>query len=107
MKQLASFLATALATSALLSAADDSKDQTLSARSNATLATPATPAVAGVAGDYKDRLQSAGKAIRESGSKEAFIAELEKQGRALMKDFPDKEEPYQMLLQVAENAESD
>jgi thiol-disulfide isomerase/thioredoxin len=79
MKLLASFVATVLATSALVSAADD----------------------------YKDRLQNAGKAIRESGSKEAYIAELEKQGRALIKDFPDKEEPYQMLLHAAENAESD
>jgi thiol-disulfide isomerase/thioredoxin len=102
MKQLASFLATALATSALVSAADDSKDQPKSARS-ATLAAPATAG----ADNYKDRLQSAGKAAREAGSKEGYIAELEKQGRALIKDFPDKEEPYQMLLHVAENSEGD
>jgi thiol-disulfide isomerase/thioredoxin len=103
MKQLASFLATALATSALVSAADDSKDRSQSADK----ATLATPAVTGAADDYKARLQSAGKAAREAGSKEAYIAELEKQGRALIKDFPDKEEPYQMLLHVAENAEGD
>jgi thiol-disulfide isomerase/thioredoxin len=79
MKLLTSLVAAIFATSALLNAADD----------------------------YKDRLQNAVKAIREAGSKEAYISELEKQGRALIKDFPDKEEAYQMLLHVAENAEGD
>jgi hypothetical protein len=37
--------------------------------------------------------------------KEAFFAELEKQGRELIKDFPDKQEPYQMLIAVAQQSE--
>jgi thiol-disulfide isomerase/thioredoxin len=57
------------------------------------------------ADDFADRMEAATKAIRESSSKEAYISELEKQGRALIKDFPDKEEPYQMLLSVAENSD--
>ena len=48
-------------------------------------------------------LQAAGK----TGGESAYFAELEKQGRALIKDFPDKDEPYQMLLMVAGNVEPD
>jgi len=63
-----------------------------------------------VADDFSNRMKEATTAItaiRSSGSKEAYVAELEKQGRALIKDFPDKEEPYQMLLAVAESSGGD
>jgi thiol-disulfide isomerase/thioredoxin len=48
-------------------------------------------------------IETAVKAKRSDG-KEAFYAELEKQARALLKDFPDKNEPYAMLLAVAQNS---
>jgi thiol-disulfide isomerase/thioredoxin len=42
-------------------------------------------------------------AQREQG-KDAFFSELEKQARELLKDFPDKTEPYEILFAVAEDA---
>lgn len=56
---------------------------------------------------YDDRLQDVKTvlAAKRSGTKEAFFTELETQARALMKDFPDKSEPYEMLLGVAQNSD--
>jgi thiol-disulfide isomerase/thioredoxin len=59
------------------------------------------------ADDFTDRLKEATKSIQQSKSKEDYLSELEKQARALIKDFPDKEQPYQMLLSVAENSDGD
>lgn len=56
---------------------------------------------------FEERNQEARSAImakRPDGA-EAFYAELEKQGRALAADFPDKKEPYEMLLAVASQAD--
>jgi thiol-disulfide isomerase/thioredoxin len=57
--------------------------------------------------DFDARKQEAIKAIqgKRSAGKEAFYAELETQGRAMLKDFPDKEDGYQMLLAVAQNGD--
>jgi thiol-disulfide isomerase/thioredoxin len=81
MKLLSSFLVTLLATSVFVSAADK----------------------------YEDRMKEASEALKAArgGGETAFFAELEKQGRALMKEFPDKDEPYQMLLAVAGNTDPD
>ncbi len=59
------------------------------------------------AGDFETRKQDAIKAIqgKRSAGKDAFYAELEVQGRTLLKDFPDKEDGYEMLFAVAQNAE--
>ncbi|MEQ1861670.1 MAG: TlpA disulfide reductase family protein [Chthoniobacteraceae bacterium] len=56
--------------------------------------------------DFEARKQAAIKAIQANRSdRTAFYAELEKQGRAMLKDFPDKEDGYEMLLAVAQNVE--
>lgn len=59
--------------------------------------------------DFEARKQEAIKAIqgKRSEGREAFYAEVEKQGRALLKDFPDKEDGYGMLAAVAQSAEPD
>lgn len=59
--------------------------------------------------DFEARKQEAIKAIQDkrSGGKEAFYAEVETQGRALLKDFPEKEDGYEMLLAVAQNVDPD
>jgi thiol-disulfide isomerase/thioredoxin len=56
---------------------------------------------------YEARLKSISQTLREAGKKgkDAYMAEAETQGRALLKDFPNKAEPYQLLLMVAENAD--
>jgi len=61
------------------------------------------------AADYEARKQDAIKAIqgKRSEGKDAFFAEVEKQGRALLKDFPDKEDGYEMLLAVAMNSDAE
>lgn len=61
------------------------------------------------ADNYDTRKQDAIKAIqgKRSEGKEAFFAEVEKQGRALLKDFPDKEDGYEMLLAVAMNSDAE
>ncbi len=55
---------------------------------------------------FEDRMKEVEKAVlaKRSVSKEAFYGELEKQARALLKEFPTQEEPYGMLVAVAENA---
>lgn len=55
---------------------------------------------------FADRMKDVEKAVSEKRpeGKDAFFAEVEKQARALMKDFPEKPEPYEMLMAVAENA---
>lgn len=59
--------------------------------------------------DFETRKQDAIKAIqgKRSEGKEAFYTELEKQGRALLKDFPDKEDGYEMLFAVAQSSDPD
>jgi thiol-disulfide isomerase/thioredoxin len=58
---------------------------------------------------YEERMKSAMEAIgkQRGAGKEAFFAELEKQGRALLKDFPDKSDGYEMLLAVADESAPD
>ncbi len=60
------------------------------------------------AGDYEARKTEAIKAIqgKRSAGKEAFYTELETQGRALIKDFPDQPDGYQMLAAVAQSADA-
>jgi thiol-disulfide isomerase/thioredoxin len=77
----------------------------------------ALSSVAFAADKYEDRLKAANDSLKakqktamqsgEPDAKAKFFAELEKEGRALLKDFPDKEDPYQMLLAVAQNSEPD
>lgn len=57
------------------------------------------------AADFETRKQDAIKAIqgKRSAGKEAFFAEVETQGRALLKDFHEKDDGYEMLLAVAQN----
>jgi thiol-disulfide isomerase/thioredoxin len=48
------------------------------------------------------------KALRDAGKggdASAYYAEMERQGKALLKDFPDKGEPYEYLLTVAEHSD--
>jgi thiol-disulfide isomerase/thioredoxin len=61
------------------------------------------------ADDWDARMNAAKEALQKKRpeGKEAFFGELEKQGRELLKDFPDKEDPYQMLLAVAQQSEPD
>ena len=70
-------------------------------------ATLATSAITFAAEDYEARIKEVSKTLQAEGKKgeKAYFAELEKQGRALLKDFPDKEDPYQMLFMVASNSE--
>lgn len=67
----------------------------------------ATSALAAAAEDYEARIKEVSKALQAEGKKgeKEYFAELEKQGRALMKDFPDKGDSYQMLLMVAGNSD--
>lgn len=69
----------------------------------------ATSAIAVAAEDYEARIKEVAKALQAEGKKgeKEYFAELEKQGRALMKDFPDQPDSYQMLLMVAGNSEPD
>jgi len=59
------------------------------------------------AGDFESRKADAIKAIqaKRSEGREAFFTELEAQGRAMLKDFPDKDDGYEMLAAVAQNSE--
>ena len=60
------------------------------------------------ADDYDARLNAAKESLqkkRAAGS--GFVEELEKQGRELLKDFPDKQDPYQMLVAVAQQSPPD
>ena len=41
---------------------------------------------------------------KRSEGKETYFAELEKQARVLLTEFPEREEPYQMLIAVAANS---
>src|SRR5258705_10926218 len=65
--------------------------------------------VRAAAPSFEDRMKEVEKAViaKRSIGKEAFYGELESQARALMKEFPDKEEPYGMLLAVAQNSAPD
>lgn len=58
---------------------------------------------------YEDRIEAVKAAImaKRSEGPEAFFAELESQARALLKDFPDRSDPYEMLLAVAQNSEGE
>ncbi len=56
---------------------------------------------------FEDRMkevQTAVSAKRPDG-KEAFFAELKSQADKLLKEFPDRSEPYEMLMAVAENSD--
>lgn len=55
---------------------------------------------------YQEREQAAMKALqtKRGAGKEAFFGELEKQARELLKDFPERTEPYEMLAAVAQNS---
>lgn len=57
--------------------------------------------------DFETRTKEARNAVmaRRPDGAAAFYNELEKQGRALAADFPDKREAYEMLLSVAGQAE--
>lgn len=62
--------------------------------------------IAIAAEDYEARIKEVSKALKAAQTSEKdYFAELEKQGRALMKDFPDKGDPYDMLLLVAGNSD--
>jgi len=65
----------------------------------------ALPISAPAAASYEDRLKEIETAVKakRSAGKEAFYSELETQARALLKDFPEKDDPYAMLLSVAQN----
>ncbi len=58
---------------------------------------------------FDERMKEVRKSImaKQSDGKETYFGELEKQARLLLKEFPDKEEPYQMLIAVAANSEPD
>ena len=62
---------------------------------------------ASAADDYETRRAAVLKAIQAKRSEgpKAFYGELEVQGRQLLKDFPDKADPYEMLAAVAQNSD--
>src|SRR3954471_22944832 len=65
------------------------------------------PAIQG-ADDYDARLNAAKEALQKKrAAGEGFLEELEKQGQELLKDFPDKQDPYQMLIAVAQQSPPD
>lgn len=68
----------------------------------------ATP-LARAADSYEKRMEAAMTAIKAKRGPDvaAFLAEIESQGRALLKDFPDKSDPYEMLLAVASQVETE
>ncbi|MBS0661333.1 MAG: TlpA family protein disulfide reductase [Verrucomicrobia bacterium] len=70
-----------------------------------TLAAP----LARAADNYEKRLEASLNAIKAKRGPDvaAFLAEIEKQGRALLQDFPDKSDPYEMLLAVASQVETE
>jgi thiol-disulfide isomerase/thioredoxin len=72
----------------------------------ALLALSALPALAEKS--FEERSKEARDAImaRRPDGAAAFYSELEKQGRALAADFPDKGEAYDMLLAVAAQADA-
>ena len=61
------------------------------------------------AASFESRMKEVETAViaKRSAGKEAFYGELETQARALIKEFPDKEEPYGMLLAVAQNSDAE
>jgi thiol-disulfide isomerase/thioredoxin len=61
------------------------------------------------ADDYDARKKATMEALQKARplGKEAFLEELEKQGRALLKDFPDQKDPYMMLASVAQGSSAD
>jgi thiol-disulfide isomerase/thioredoxin len=63
--------------------------------------------LAHAADSFEDRMKAAMTEIqsKRGEGKNAFFAEIEKQGRLLLKDFPDKKDPYQMLMAAAENGD--
>jgi thiol-disulfide isomerase/thioredoxin len=52
---------------------------------------------------YEDRMKAVMEAVgkKRGEGKAAFFGELEKQARVLLKEFPDKSDPYEMLMAVA------
>ena len=62
--------------------------------------------LAPAAEDYEARVIAANKALQEAKKKsdQDYLAEMDKQGHALLKDFPDKEDAYQLLYMVALNS---
>jgi len=68
----------------------------------------ALPAAARAEKNFEERNKEARSAVmaRRPDGSAAFYAELEKQGRALAAEFPDKVEPYEMLLYVAGQADA-
>jgi thiol-disulfide isomerase/thioredoxin len=59
------------------------------------------------ADDYDAKMKAAMAELQKKrpAGKEAFFAELEKQARVLLKEFPDKKDPYEMLIAVAGESE--
>jgi thiol-disulfide isomerase/thioredoxin len=57
--------------------------------------------------EYEARLKTVSEALREAGKKapKDYYAVAESQGRALLKEYPDHAEPYELLLMAAENAD--
>ena len=74
----------------------------------------ALSSVALAAESYEDRLKAVNEMLRnkqkeamQSGKPDArdqFVAELEKEGRVLLKEFPDKPDAYRMLVAVAQQS---
>jgi thiol-disulfide isomerase/thioredoxin len=67
------------------------------------------PIAAQEADPYKARMEATMKSVmsKRPEGKAAFFTELESQARGLLKDFPDKKDPYEMLIAVAENSDRD
>lgn len=73
---------------------------------------PARPAVPQVSPEQKKFLEARNKAIKEAGAAEAkttadYAVVLEKATRALVKEFPDHPQVYDLLAQAAGYAEGD
>jgi thiol-disulfide isomerase/thioredoxin len=57
--------------------------------------------------EYEARIKAVSEALRAAAKKgeKEYYAEAEFQGRALLKDYPDRSEPYELLMMAAENAD--
>jgi thiol-disulfide isomerase/thioredoxin len=64
---------------------------------------------ANAAASFDDRMEEVGKAVnsKRAAGQEAFMDELQRQGEALARDFPDRSEPYEILLSVVMQVEPD
>ena len=100
MKFRSSFLpAAALGLTSLGAALDDGAPPPAAAKDQPAAQAPAS--VQAVPQGFRDRLKSVDQALNEAQVAGRYLEEMESQGRALVKDFPNQPQGYQMLAMLA------